>query len=84
MKKKTKIDKKGSILHFRIIKITKTLWHRFQMVSFSSGIDRNLLLQETKLQLKKNWAIWTKKRLKTVIYMRKSLKNSFQSRKVIH
>ena len=58
MKKKTKIDKKieknGPILHFkRIIKISKTLWLRFQMFAFLCGIDQNLLLQETKLQLKK-------------------------------
>ena len=48
MEKKTKIDKQnrknGPILHLkRVIKLSKILWHRFQMAAFLCGIDQNLL-----------------------------------------
>ena len=56
-KKKPKMGKKienGPIFHLkRIIKLSKTMWHRFQMVAFLCGIEQNLLLQKTKLQFQK-------------------------------
>ena len=42
-------------------------------------MDPNLLLQKVLIK-KKNWAKWTKTRLKTIIYMRPSLKNSSKSK----
>ena len=57
-KKKPKMVKKkfknGPIFHLkRIIKLSKTLWHRFQMVGFLCVIEQNLLLQKIKLQFQK-------------------------------
>ena len=50
------------------------------MVAYSCGIDQNLLLQKTKLQLKKLGQMDEN----TAMYIRQSLKNSFQSQKAIH
>ena len=44
---------------------------------------KNYFCKKTKLQLK-NWAKRVKKRLKTVIYIGRSIENFFHSEKVIH
>ena len=69
--------KYGQILQFKcIIKLSETLWHRFHIHVASI----KTYFYKDQVRLRK----LTKTRLETVIYMHQSLKNSFQSQKVIH
>ena len=36
----------------RIIKLSETLWYRFQMAAYSCSIDQNLLLQRNQVKIK--------------------------------
>ena len=75
--KKPKNEKYGQILQFKcIIKLSETLWHRLHIHAASI----KTYFYKDQVRLRK----LTKTRLETVIYMHQSLKNSFQSQKVIH
>ena len=54
------------------------------MFAYTCGIDQIFFLTKTKFEFKKKMGQMHEIRLKTVIYIRQSAKNSVQSQKVIH
>ena len=80
--KLTKKMRKGPILHLkRIIKFSKHCGIDFRWLHIhAASIKIHFYKKPSK---KKIWAKWTKTRLKTVICMRQSLRNSFQSQRSI-
>ena len=88
--KRVEIDRKGQKLRNvpilrlkRIISRAKTLRYQFERVTNSCSIDENLFLQKKNKFTKKLKQI-DENTAKNCHHMRKSLKNTFQSQKIIH
>ena len=64
----------------RVSRHYKTLWYYFPRFTFQYSIEKKSFLLKTKLQAKKMGHL-NEKRLKTVIYMRHSIKNYFSKSK---